>query len=58
MLAVSFFFVLTGGIIIIVSTVGFFLNLLAKDFSRGKRWGLPLCGGVISLLLGMLIAMS
>ncbi|GAB6182223.1 hypothetical protein JCM14036_35420 [Desulfotomaculum defluvii] len=58
MLAVSFFFILTGGIIIIVSTVGFFLNFLSKDYAQGKKWGLPFCGGFLSLLLGMLMAMS
>ncbi|MEG6521206.1 hypothetical protein [Desulfotomaculum sp. 1211_IL3151] len=58
MLAVSFFFVLAGGMIILVSVVGILLNLLNMEYSRWKKWGLPLCGGVLSLLLGLLIAMS
>lgn len=58
MLAVSFFFVLAGGTIILVSVVAIFLNIINMEYSRWKKWGLPLCGGLLSLLLGLLIAMS
>ncbi|WP_198006936.1 hypothetical protein [Desulforamulus reducens] len=58
MLAVSFFFVLMGGILIFVGIVGLFLQFLTKENTGRKKWVILWAGGTLSLLLGLLMAMS
>lgn len=58
MLAVSFFFVLAGGILLFVGIMGLFLNQLTGQRSNQKRWLVLSSGGFICFLLGMLMAMT
>ncbi|MEW6063600.1 hypothetical protein P378_15870 [Desulforamulus profundi] len=58
MLAVSFFFVLAGGILLFVGIIGLFLNQLTRQHANQKKWLFLSSGGFISLLLGMLMAMT
>lgn len=58
MLAVSFFFVLVGGTLLSVGVLGLFLKLLQVVKSDQKKWLLLLGSGFMSLVLGLLIAMT
>lgn len=58
MLAVSFFFVLAGVILLCTGTVGLFVNLLGKHQMGNKRYLLLAGGGLISVILGLLMAMT
>ena len=46
MLAVSFFFVLMGGILIFVGIVGLFLQFLTKENTGRKKWVILWAGGL------------
>ena len=58
MLAVSFFFVVSGVSLLLVGILGLFLKQLQVVKTDRKKWLLLSGGGFMSLLLGMLIAMT
>ncbi|SHK47197.1 hypothetical protein [Desulforamulus aeronauticus] len=58
MLAVSFFFVVSGVSLLLIGILGLFLKQLQAVKTDRKKWLLLSGGGFMSLLLGMLIAMT
>ncbi|MCL5290423.1 MAG: hypothetical protein ACOY35_06460 [Bacillota bacterium] len=58
MLAVSFFFVLAGSILLFIGIMGLFLGQLTGQPANGKKWLFLSSGGFVSLLLGLIMAMT
>ncbi len=58
MLAVSFFFVVSGVSLLLIGILGLFLKQLQVIKTDRKKWLLLSGGGFMNLLLGMLIAMT
>lgn len=58
MLAVSFFFVLMGGGLFCTGVIGFLLQVLGLGNKTEKKWAYLSAGGFVSLILGLLIAMT
>lgn len=62
MLAVSFFFVLAGGSLLFIGLVAIFLYYLGlqgtNQEGRLKKWLMLASVGLVSLILGLLIAMT